>query len=158
MKLMIRRNNPNTIRLSWLRAARGKTNVDMAEERVMKTRIKPSMKTKKWIRPSVVNMGGIIKQDDRDKATNRYIHRHRNAETFLFFRLWKTNVRVALHSFCIYHYNSSNLPLDSWVTPDCIVFKDVVMLKIGDFSRLGQVSIDTLRHYDTLGLLKPTEV
>src|SRR5687768_12107039 len=32
------------------------------------------------------------------------------------------------------------------------------MLKIGDFSRLGQVSIDTLRHYDTLGLLKPTEV
>jgi DNA-binding transcriptional MerR regulator len=32
------------------------------------------------------------------------------------------------------------------------------MLKIGDFSRLGQVSIDTLRHYDTLGLLKPAEV
>ena len=32
------------------------------------------------------------------------------------------------------------------------------MLKIGDFSRLGQVSVDTLRHYDTLGLLKPTEV
>lgn len=32
------------------------------------------------------------------------------------------------------------------------------MLKIGDFSRLGQVSIDTLRHYDSLGLLKPSEV
>lgn len=32
------------------------------------------------------------------------------------------------------------------------------MLKIGDFSRLGQVSVDTLRHYDMLGLLKPTEV
>jgi DNA-binding transcriptional MerR regulator len=32
------------------------------------------------------------------------------------------------------------------------------MLKIGDFSRLGQVSVDTLRHYDTLGLLKPMEV
>jgi effector-binding domain-containing protein len=32
------------------------------------------------------------------------------------------------------------------------------MLKIGDFSRLAQVSVDTLRHYDTLGLLKPTEV
>lgn len=34
----------------------------------------------------------------------------------------------------------------------------MTMLKIGDFSRLGQVSIDTLRHYDTLGLLKPAEV
>jgi DNA-binding transcriptional MerR regulator len=32
------------------------------------------------------------------------------------------------------------------------------MLKIGDFSRLSQVSVDALRHYDTLGLLKPTEV
>jgi DNA-binding transcriptional MerR regulator len=32
------------------------------------------------------------------------------------------------------------------------------MLKIGDFSRLGQISVDTLRHYDTLGLLKPTVV
>jgi DNA-binding transcriptional MerR regulator len=32
------------------------------------------------------------------------------------------------------------------------------MLKIGDFSRLAQVSVDTLRHYDTVGLLKPTEV
>lgn len=32
------------------------------------------------------------------------------------------------------------------------------MLKIGDFSRLGQVSVDTLRHYDTLGLLKPAEI
>lgn len=32
------------------------------------------------------------------------------------------------------------------------------MLKIGDFSRLSQVSVDTLRHYDMLGLLKPTEV
>jgi DNA-binding transcriptional MerR regulator len=32
------------------------------------------------------------------------------------------------------------------------------MLKIGDFSRLGQISVDTLRHYDTLGLLKPAVV
>jgi len=32
------------------------------------------------------------------------------------------------------------------------------MLKIGDFSRLSQVSIETLRHYDALGLLKPAEV
>jgi len=32
------------------------------------------------------------------------------------------------------------------------------MLKIGDFSRLGQVSVDTLRHYDTLGLLRPIQV
>lgn len=29
------------------------------------------------------------------------------------------------------------------------------MLRIGDFSQLGQVSIRTLRHYDELGLLKP---
>lgn len=32
------------------------------------------------------------------------------------------------------------------------------MLKIGDFSRLGQVTIQTLRHYDDLGLLKPSTV
>lgn len=32
------------------------------------------------------------------------------------------------------------------------------MLKIGDFSRLSQLSVDTLRYYDTLGLLKPGEV
>lgn len=31
----------------------------------------------------------------------------------------------------------------------------MVMLKIGDFSRLTQVSIKTLRYYDKLGLLKP---
>jgi len=29
------------------------------------------------------------------------------------------------------------------------------MFKIGDFSRLGQVSTRMLRHYDQLGLLKP---
>jgi DNA-binding transcriptional MerR regulator len=32
------------------------------------------------------------------------------------------------------------------------------MFRIGEFSRLGQVTIDTLRHYDTLGLLKPAKV
>jgi effector-binding domain-containing protein len=32
------------------------------------------------------------------------------------------------------------------------------MLKIGDFSRLSRVSIETLRHYDAIGLLKPAEV
>jgi DNA-binding transcriptional MerR regulator len=32
------------------------------------------------------------------------------------------------------------------------------MFKIGEFSRLGQVTIDTLRHYDALGLLKPAQV
>ncbi len=31
-------------------------------------------------------------------------------------------------------------------------------LKIGDFARLGQVTVQTLRHYDDLGLIKPTEV
>lgn len=32
------------------------------------------------------------------------------------------------------------------------------MFKIGDFSKLGQVSIRTLRHYDELGLLKPAKI
>lgn len=32
------------------------------------------------------------------------------------------------------------------------------MIKIGDFARLGQVSVPTLRHYDEIGLLKPISV
>ena len=32
------------------------------------------------------------------------------------------------------------------------------MLKIGDFARIGQVSIKTLRHYDGLGLLRPVHI
>jgi DNA-binding transcriptional MerR regulator len=32
------------------------------------------------------------------------------------------------------------------------------MLKIGEFSRFGQVTVKTLRHYDRIGLLKPVEV
>lgn len=32
------------------------------------------------------------------------------------------------------------------------------MLKIGDFARLSQVSVVTLRHYDEIGLLKPSKV
>ncbi|WP_201381743.1 helix-turn-helix domain-containing protein [Ktedonobacter sp. SOSP1-52] len=32
------------------------------------------------------------------------------------------------------------------------------MLKIGDFSKLGLVTIKALRHYDELGLLKPARV
>lgn len=32
------------------------------------------------------------------------------------------------------------------------------MLKIGEFSKIGRVSIRMLRHYDQLGLLKPTDV
>jgi DNA-binding transcriptional MerR regulator len=32
------------------------------------------------------------------------------------------------------------------------------MFKIGEFSRIGSVTIDTLRHYDALGLLKPAKV
>src|SRR5512145_2409998 len=32
------------------------------------------------------------------------------------------------------------------------------MFRIGEFSRIGSVTIDTLRHYDALGLLKPAEV
>jgi len=32
------------------------------------------------------------------------------------------------------------------------------MFRIGEFSRIGSVTIDTLRHYDALGLLKPANV
>lgn len=32
------------------------------------------------------------------------------------------------------------------------------MIKIGDFARLSQVSVVTLRHYDEIGLLKPVAV
>ncbi|MEO6397891.1 MAG: MerR family transcriptional regulator [Tepidiformaceae bacterium] len=32
------------------------------------------------------------------------------------------------------------------------------MIKIGDFARLGQVSVPMLRHYDELGLLRPARV
>lgn len=32
------------------------------------------------------------------------------------------------------------------------------MLKIGDFSRISQITVEALRHYDTMGLLKPAVV
>ena len=32
------------------------------------------------------------------------------------------------------------------------------MLKIGDFSKLSQVPIKTLRYYDRIGLLNPAQV
>src|SRR3974377_768634 len=32
------------------------------------------------------------------------------------------------------------------------------MFKIGDFSKLSQVSVKTLRYYDEIGLLKPCEI
>jgi DNA-binding transcriptional MerR regulator len=32
------------------------------------------------------------------------------------------------------------------------------MVKIGDFSKLGQVSVRMLRHYDQFGLLKPDHI
>lgn len=32
------------------------------------------------------------------------------------------------------------------------------MFQIGEFSRIAQVTIETLRHYDTIGLLKPAQV
>jgi DNA-binding transcriptional MerR regulator/effector-binding domain-containing protein len=34
----------------------------------------------------------------------------------------------------------------------------MMKLKIGEFGRVGQVSVQTLRYYDNLGLLKPAEV
>ncbi len=33
-----------------------------------------------------------------------------------------------------------------------------MLLKIGDFSRLSQTTVDTLRHYDTIGLLQPAHI
>ncbi len=36
--------------------------------------------------------------------------------------------------------------------------REPAVLKIGDFARVGQVSIATLRYYDQWGLLKPTEL
>src|SRR6476661_8840594 len=32
------------------------------------------------------------------------------------------------------------------------------MFRIGEFARMGQVSVRTLRHYDELGLLEPVEI
>ena len=31
-------------------------------------------------------------------------------------------------------------------------------MKIGDFAKLGRVSIKTLRYYDTFGLLRPDQI
>jgi DNA-binding transcriptional MerR regulator len=36
--------------------------------------------------------------------------------------------------------------------------KEGAMLKIGEFARLSQVSVKTLRHYDMLGLLRPSHI
>src|SRR5687768_10604951 len=36
--------------------------------------------------------------------------------------------------------------------------KGGVMLKIGEFAQLSQVSMKTLRHYDALGLLRPSQI
>src|SRR2546427_9041553 len=41
---------------------------------------------------------------------------------------------------------------------DCLLMKkerSICVLKIGEFARVGQVSIATLRHYEKSGLLKP---
>jgi DNA-binding transcriptional MerR regulator len=35
---------------------------------------------------------------------------------------------------------------------------EIAMLKIGEFSRLSQVTVKTLHHYDDIGLLKPSHV
>src|SRR6185503_5964939 len=58
-----RRNKPNTMRFSWLRAARGKTKVEKAEKSVRMTMIKPATKTRTLTRVSESNMDRIIKQD-----------------------------------------------------------------------------------------------
>ncbi len=33
-----------------------------------------------------------------------------------------------------------------------------MMFKIGDFARIGRISVKTLHHYDDIGLLKPAHV
>lgn len=55
--------------------------------------------------------------------------------------------------------------LDSMVTRDCMLSLKLVrdtkeknMFKIGEFSQISQVTVQTLRHYDEIGLLKPTYV
>src|SRR6185437_15238686 len=59
----------------------------------------------------------------------------------------------------------SKHPLDSPVTGECKLMRDgnftscereAPMLKIGEFSRLSQVTVKTLHHYDEMGLLKPS--
>lgn len=42
------------------------------------------------------------------------------------------------------------------VTRGCIVA--AMKIRIGNFARIGQVTVQTLRHYDDMGLLKPVEV
>src|SRR5690242_7127401 len=75
MDAMIRRNNPKTIRFSWLRAARGRTKVERAEESVRITVSNPSKKTRIWIKFVKVNMGGIINQDALHCDNPRYRRR-----------------------------------------------------------------------------------
>jgi hypothetical protein len=60
MKLKILRNIPKTIRLSWLRAARGRTKVARAEESVRITVISPAEKTRIRTATSVVDISKII--------------------------------------------------------------------------------------------------
>src|SRR5512139_3007056 len=64
----------------------------------------------------------------------------------------------------------SKLPLDSPPTGGCMLQeKDLhtqinarlgtrTMLKIGDFAKLSRVPVKTLRYYDEIGLLTPSEV
>src|SRR5688500_5365445 len=42
--------------------------------------------------------------------------------------------------------------------PSSLVVPEVNMLRIGEFSRLSQVTIKALRYYDDMGLLKPLSV
>ncbi len=52
------------------------------------------------------------------------------------------------------------IPLDSMVTRGCIVAAngEGMKIRIGNFARIGQVTVQTLRHYDDMELLKPVEV
>ena len=42
--------------------------------------------------------------------------------------------------------------------PSNLVMQEVKMLRIGEFSRLSQVTIKALRYYDDVGLLKPDHI
>jgi hypothetical protein len=59
MKLKILRNIPKTIRLSWLRAARGRTKAETAEERVRRITSVPPRKTRICTMVSEVGMPGL---------------------------------------------------------------------------------------------------
>jgi len=76
-------------------------------------------------------------------------------------------VKASVKSIVQAFVKSNYLPLDSPVAGGCILKTEdlqtclherVIVLKIGDFSKLSRVSVKTLRYYDQVGLLRPSLV